>query len=236
TGENATYQNVSGTSFSAPHVTGAVALLLNAVNDLSVDEIDMALKYSATDLGPPGADDTYGFGLLNVANALYLIENDLLPDIIGNSPPSPPKIIAPTANSIFNITDTITLAWEEAVDSDGDELNYIVVVADNPYLNSPLDIGTYGFASLFGLSLFGLVRSRRQGKLVIIVSLSFILMWVVSCGGSGGSGSSGSPEATSYDYSQTIGPLSAGTYFWKVVANDGRGGTSESKVSSFSVE
>ncbi|MFO7811622.1 MAG: S8 family serine peptidase [Pelovirga sp.] len=239
-GDDTSYQLVSGTSFSAPHVTGAVALLLSAANSLSlslgVTEIDMALKYSAIDFGPSGVDDAYGFGLLNVANALDLIENNLLPDINGNTPPSPPRTIEPTADSLFSTTDTITLAWEESTDQDGDELNYVVVVADNPYLNNPLDIGTYGFVTAFvGLSLFGMTRSRRPGKIIITMLVPFLLMWVISCGG-GGSGNSDSPQTTAYDFSQTIGPLSAGTYYWKVVANDGRGGVSESAVVSFKVE
>jgi bacillopeptidase F len=240
-GENPSYQNVSGTSFSAPHVTGAVALLLSAANDLNlnlgVTKIDMALKYSATDLGAAGMDDTYGFGLLDVTNALNLIENDLLPDIAGNSPPSPPQIIAPTADTIFTSTDIITLAWEEATDLDGDALSYVVVVADNPYLNNPLDIGAGAFTTtLLGLSLFGMVRSWRWGNLVIIVLVPFLLVWVISCGGGGGSGSSESPQTTAYDFSQTIGPLIPGSYYWKVVANDGRGGVSESKVVRFEVQ
>jgi bacillopeptidase F len=240
-GEDTSYQTVSGTSFSAPHVAGAVALLLSAADSLSlslgVTEIDLALKYSATDLGPPGADDTYGFGVLNVANALNLIENNLLPDVAGNTPPSAPQSIAPTEDTLFSTTDIITLAWEEATDQDGDELYYIVVVADNPYLNNPLDIGTYGLATtLVGLSLFGMARSRRPGKLAVAALVPVLLVWMISCGGGGGSGSNDSPQTTAYDFSQTIGPLSAGTYYWKVVANDGRGGVSESDVGSFKVE
>ena len=241
TEEGATYSDVSGTSFSTPHVTGAVALLLSAASkldlNLGIAEIDMALKYSAIDLGPIGADDAYGFGVLDVATALYLIENDLLSDISGNSPPTPPRIIAPTAGTIFTSNDTITLSWEEATDQDGDELSYIVVVADNPYLNNPLNIGTYAVTTtLFGLSLFGMARSRRRENLAIIVFVSVVLMWLPSCGGGGGGGSGDSPQTTAYDFSQTIGPLSAGTYYWKVVTDDGRGGVSESDVVSFSVE
>ncbi len=239
-GNDISYQNVSGTSFSAPHVTGAVALLLSAANDLGlspdVTEIDLALKYSAIDFGPPGVDDAYGFGLLNVANALNLIENNLLPDIAGNTPPSPPRTITPTADTIFSTSDTITLTWEGATDQDGDELFYVVIVADNPYLNNPLDIGTSGFvAAFFGLSFVGMTRSRPSGKLVIALFVPFLLVWVISCGG-GGSGNNDSPQTTAYDFSQTIGPLSTGTYYWKVVANDGRGGVSESAVLSFKVQ
>ena len=61
---------VSGTSFAAPHVTGAVALLLDAAPFLSAREVVEILLDTATDLGVPGTDDVYGRGLLNLAAAL----------------------------------------------------------------------------------------------------------------------------------------------------------------------
>jgi hypothetical protein len=61
---------VSGTSFAAPHVTGAVALLLDAAPFLSAREVVEILLETATDLGAPGTDDVYGRGLLNLAAAL----------------------------------------------------------------------------------------------------------------------------------------------------------------------
>jgi Subtilase family len=61
---------VSGTSFAAPHVTGAVALLLDAAPFLSSREVVELLLETATDLGAPGTDDVYGRGLLNLAAAL----------------------------------------------------------------------------------------------------------------------------------------------------------------------
>lgn len=48
---------VSGTSFAAPHVSGAMALLLQAFPGLSPDELETALEQSALDLGPVGPDD-----------------------------------------------------------------------------------------------------------------------------------------------------------------------------------
>jgi Subtilase family len=61
---------VSGTSFAAPHVTGAVALLLEAAPFLSAREVVEILLETATDLGTPRTDDVYGRGLLNLAAAL----------------------------------------------------------------------------------------------------------------------------------------------------------------------
>jgi hypothetical protein len=61
---------VSGTSFATPHVTGAVAVLLQAAPFLSAQEVVELLLGTATDLGAPGTDDVYGRGLLNLAAAL----------------------------------------------------------------------------------------------------------------------------------------------------------------------
>ncbi|HBI15364.1 MAG TPA: hypothetical protein DDY20_07605 [Desulfobulbaceae bacterium] len=58
-----------GTSFAAPHVTGAMALLLSANPELTVDELEVLLKESAVDLGDSGPDNAYGFGQLDVAAA-----------------------------------------------------------------------------------------------------------------------------------------------------------------------
>jgi bacillopeptidase F len=67
------YVNVSGTSFSAPHVAGAVALLRTAFPGATVSEIEASLSSSstATDLGKVGPDYTYGYGLINVREAFF---------------------------------------------------------------------------------------------------------------------------------------------------------------------
>lgn len=62
----ASYAVYDGTSFSSPHVAGAMALLLNAFPALSVPELETVLSSSATDLGAAGQDNNYGHGLLNV--------------------------------------------------------------------------------------------------------------------------------------------------------------------------
>jgi subtilisin family serine protease len=63
------YVNVSGTSFSAPHAAGALALLLDAFPGLSADRQQAALESGAVDLGAAGADNDYGNGRLDALAA-----------------------------------------------------------------------------------------------------------------------------------------------------------------------
>lgn len=69
------YAYASGTSFAAPHVSGAMALLLGGVPGLTVEELEWALKDSALDLGAAGPDDAYGYGLLDVMEAYASLQN-----------------------------------------------------------------------------------------------------------------------------------------------------------------
>jgi bacillopeptidase F len=64
------YAYVSGTSYAAPHAAGTLALLAGAFPGASVAELDAALTQSAHDLGVGGADNGYGYGLLD-AQAAY---------------------------------------------------------------------------------------------------------------------------------------------------------------------
>ncbi|MBC7907180.1 MAG: S8 family serine peptidase, partial [Rhodospirillaceae bacterium] len=61
---------VSGTSFSAPAVSGAAAVVWGASPFLTGKQVVDILLGSATDLGDAGVDTTYGHGLLNLNAAL----------------------------------------------------------------------------------------------------------------------------------------------------------------------
>lgn len=64
-----TYRTAEGTSLAAPHVVGALALLLSAFPDLSADRQESALIAGAVDEGPAGLDDDTGYGRLDIGAA-----------------------------------------------------------------------------------------------------------------------------------------------------------------------
>jgi len=66
------YGAFSGTSASAPFVSGAAALLRSLRPGFSPEDVRGVLLASARDLGAPGWDDRYGAGLLDVARAASL--------------------------------------------------------------------------------------------------------------------------------------------------------------------
>ena len=60
---------VSGTSFAAPIVSGAIATIKEAFPYMNATEITELLFVTAKDLGEPGIDSVYGWGLLDMEKA-----------------------------------------------------------------------------------------------------------------------------------------------------------------------
>ena len=67
------YVAMSGTSFAAPFVTGAVGLLAAARPELTDVDFKHVLRESAHDIGDPGVDATTGWGRLDAAAALEAV-------------------------------------------------------------------------------------------------------------------------------------------------------------------
>ncbi len=67
------YSTVSGTSFASPYCAGVAALLLSLDPSLDGDQITTLLRQNVKDLGTPGFDDTFGWGLVDAhASALQI--------------------------------------------------------------------------------------------------------------------------------------------------------------------
>jgi subtilisin family serine protease len=81
------YISDSGTSVAAPHVAGALALLLGAFPQLSAEQQEAALTSTAADLGASGVDGDFGYGRLDVPAAYQWLATT--PDFsLAASPPA----------------------------------------------------------------------------------------------------------------------------------------------------
>jgi len=64
------YDTLSGTSMAAPYIAGLAVLYRQYDPDASVEEIKNAIINSCTDLGSPGEDNAYGYGLPDASRLL----------------------------------------------------------------------------------------------------------------------------------------------------------------------
>lgn len=67
------YTTLSGTSMATPHVSGAVALILEADPNLDHFDVKQVLKDNAIDLGQADEDNTYGWGFVDVYEAVVAV-------------------------------------------------------------------------------------------------------------------------------------------------------------------
>jgi subtilisin family serine protease len=69
------YEAWNGTSMATPHVSGVAALLWSANPDWTNVQIREAMDLTALDLGEPGRDIAYGYGLVQAYDALLYLED-----------------------------------------------------------------------------------------------------------------------------------------------------------------
>ncbi|WP_122856044.1 autotransporter domain-containing protein [Pseudomonas viridiflava] len=64
------WANKNGTSMAAPHVAGSMAVLMERFPYMTGAQVADVLKTTATDLGAPGIDALYGWGMINLGKAV----------------------------------------------------------------------------------------------------------------------------------------------------------------------
>ena len=91
-----------GTSFAAPHLSGALALVAGSDPDITLQDARVLLADSAADLGAAGWDDRYGAGLLDVFALLaaYPPRAEVTVPIRPCRPPAPPAALRGAAVTV----------------------------------------------------------------------------------------------------------------------------------------
>jgi sugar lactone lactonase YvrE len=170
---------------------------------------------------------------------------------VTNNPPSAPMLVFP-ANGQIGLGTTVSYRWKKSTDPDGDAVSYHLYTCTNQDFTGtgctqPVDVASSGANQIYlagfgmygGLMMIGMVfagsRKGRKGLLLLIVIVLLATgITLASCGG--GSSTTPSPSPTN-EVTHKMANLSPGTtYYWKVVAGDSKGGTTESQVWSFSTQ
>ncbi len=109
------YQNDSGTSMSAPFVSGLAAVLWGLPRNGTPDVVAGEMENSALDLGAPGRDDLYGYGLIQVDRAIELVLHVPMPTFASfQQSPAQENQLLFTSTSTFAPTWTMTAAFTTA--------------------------------------------------------------------------------------------------------------------------
>lgn len=167
------YTHVSGTSFSTPHVAGTMALLLSAFPNLTPSEMERALKDSALDLGLTGADNLYGYGLIDGLAAFTALGGVPAETVSEPSAPAGPTKIVPGTVHLFSTGG--------AVSSTGDQVQYLFdwgdgtdsgwLIPDTLSISkSWTSLGTYTVRARARCTVHPLVTSNWSGALGVRVS------------------------------------------------------------------
>ena len=196
---------VTGTSFSAPHVAGGMALLAQAFPEATVDQLESALRASALEAGDPGPDQAYGHGLIDLAGARQWLGSgaacaDLDADDhpagggvcgVGDCNDSDASLWGPPGEiGTIRFQSGIHLTWQPPEDPGGDptSLDYTTIRASNPadFVGGAVCVESHDGNDL----------SAEDSDVPAIGAAHFYLVWSGNdCGtGSAGAGSDGVPR------------------------------------------
>jgi hypothetical protein len=166
----------------------------------------------------------------------------------GNVPPDRPRPRFP-ADGQRDLESSFMMKWDAATDPDGDPVTYEVHISrDRSFASEDIKLVETGSAAggktagtlyassgagllFFGFAFIGTPRGRK-GLFVIAVMLTMAGTTFVACSSSDNATQQAATEVTR----QVSGLQSGTTYYWKVVANDGNGGVTESDVNSFTTK
>ncbi|MEE2718722.1 MAG: S8 family serine peptidase [Planctomycetota bacterium] len=96
------YTSLSGTSMASPHINGVVAIMCQANPDLPPDVVKQILYDTAVDLGTPGKDNDYGWGMVDAWEALQSALATV--GLSFEFPSGRPALIEPTGGQVMPVS------------------------------------------------------------------------------------------------------------------------------------
>jgi len=234
---------------SPPAPFGIVTDADNCSNHALIPDQSCTIKVRFT----PAASGTFNLSLIISSNDPD--ENPVTVNLSGsatpgtNNPPAKPNLAEP-ANGATGMPTALTLKWEISTDADGDKVTYRLYIGTDPgFANvSPKILASasddnnsamamrysIGIIGLLGMIAIGRLSSNRKKMGLLIIGIIMVTGFIfTSCGSSGGGdGNNNGSDNKSYE-SYTINLQPDTTYYWKVVADDGKGGVTESDTHSF---
>ena len=138
----------TGTSMATPHVTGVAALVWSQDPTLSNTQIRSALQAGALDLGAPGRDPMFGFGLVQAATTLAQLPGDSDNDGFTNAADNCP--VDSNADQLDSDGDGAGDACDSDIDGDGMSNAYETAHGLNPLSSTDAlgDRDADGFSNL----------------------------------------------------------------------------------------
>lgn len=130
---------VNGTSFAAPHVAAAAAIVKGMDSDINQDKMELLIKYSSDDLGTVGRDDYYGWGMLNMKTLTDFVD-DTAAELVAGIP------------RFDEATKTITLEYFNSDDENVYTASAMAVIYDESgcidYVNPRVTLSVPAFSEL----------------------------------------------------------------------------------------
>lgn len=157
-----------GTSMAAPHVTGVAALMKAVWPQMGYNEFNGLLRTGSItdDLGGPGRDDDYGFGLLNARKAVLAAQGTTAPTMLSVSPSAigfGPMLSSSTLR-LDKLGDANALLTINEVSDNADWLSVVAVQVDENGL------GTYTAA----VNRTGLADGVYEATITFVSSLNTV--------------------------------------------------------------
>jgi hypothetical protein len=168
-----------------------------------------------------------------------------------NNPPANPVLVSPT-NGQTGVPSTMTFTWKKSADPDGDVVKYhFSYSTDQNFTGAQtVEVASAKAAGLLfsglgsicgGIIMFGFISGsgmKRSRKLLLVIPVLLLTGALFTACGSGGGTPAPPPGTAAADLaSTTVTGLAANTtYYWKVAADDGKGGLASSETFSFKTQ